>query len=81
MKLVHDADDNVTPLEIANLSDIPDRLRELANDIEAGECGELDTVYVMLIGNGLSTEYYGEALSRYELIGVLEHVKLTAFDD
>lgn len=77
MKLVHDAD-NLVPIRI---NDVPDMLRKFADQVENGYYGDVVTVYALIdTPENLHTEVFGEALSRYEALGMLELAKCAALD-
>lgn len=82
MKLVVDNDSNVEEFPAGNVQDIPEMLRILADDIEAGVWGDVETlVGVMVSSAGVSSVTYGENGSIYELAGILDAAKLQALAD
>ena len=64
---------NVVPFAQPNYLDIPAQLRKLADDIESGEIRDvISTVAVIDCADALMVEHWGENLSRFAAIGVLE---------
>jgi hypothetical protein len=79
VKLVVDNDSNVEELPVGNVQDIPEMLRCLADDIEAGVWGDVETlIAVMVVPAGVSSVTYGENGSIYELAGILDAAKMQA---
>lgn len=81
MKLVHDAD-RVAAIPIGNLSDIADMARRFADAVDAGEYGSVLTAFVLIdTPENMFTETWGDELSVYKSIGMLEFAKRAIFDD
>lgn len=73
--------DNVEKLEVRNLMDIPAMARGFADDLEAGDYGEVERVIVVIdTPDGLRTLGWGESVSNYEAIGILEAGKIVTFN-
>jgi len=78
LKLVHDAESVAVTLT----GDIASQLRAFADAVEAGEYGEVVTVYTLIdTPDNLHTEVWGEDLTRYEAIGLLEFAKRAALGE
>lgn len=82
VKLVVD-NENVSELPIRNLSDIANMARGFADDLEAGEHGDLErAVLIIQHEDGTLTTFgWGENTSPYELMGIFEAAKLRVFAD
>jgi hypothetical protein len=79
LKLVSD---NVSELPVDNLMDIGDMARRFADDIDAGEYGEVvRTVTVIECDRGLVILGWSENTTSYELMGLFEAAKLRVFAD
>ena len=73
--------DNPT-VEISNISTIADAARKFADELDAGEHGDVTSVTVLIETVGtLSRETWGEVPTGYELVGMLEVAKLGVLDD
>lgn len=73
--------DNVTVLPVANLMDIAGMARKFADDIEAGRYGEPTRAIVILdCGNAMHQFGWGESLSMYEALGILEAAKSVSYE-
>jgi hypothetical protein len=74
--------DNVSELPVGNLRDIPAELRELANTVERGEAGDVEScIFLVVREGGISIYVRGESCSAYELMGLFEAAKLRVFAD
>jgi hypothetical protein len=74
--------DNTVELPVRNLMDIPSMARGFAEDLESNEYGEVTRVIVVMDSpDGLRTLGWGESVSTYEAIGILEAAKITSFDN
>jgi len=51
------------------------RIREIADQVEAGELGELERVVLVLDGQGVDYRVYGRPCNVAELVGLLEWAK------
>jgi hypothetical protein len=80
LKLVSD---NVSELPVGNLMDIGGMARRFADDLDAGEYGDvLRTIVVAQRDDGaLVILGWGENTSAYELMGLFEAAKLRVFAD
>lgn len=68
---------NVVPLPVSNLNDIPAMIRKLADAIENGDHGEVDTCLVVLDHDTGITQFgFGDVNGRYHVIGLLETAKM-----
>jgi hypothetical protein len=73
--------DNTVELPVRNLMDIPSMARGFAEDLESDEYGEVTRVIVVLDSpDGLRTLQWGENISIYEAMGMLDAAKITSFD-
>lgn len=73
--------DNPT-VEISNLATIADAARKFADELDAGEHGDVTSVTVLIETVGtLGRETWGEVPTGYELVGMLEVAKLGVLDD
>jgi hypothetical protein len=82
MKLVVDNDSNVEPIPIGNLMDIAGEARRFADEVESGSLGDVVSVTLLIeSSDGLSRHTWGEVPSGYELIGMLETVKMAIIAD
>lgn len=81
LKLVHDADTADT-ITLRSLSNIPSMARGFADDLEAGEWGDV-TRAIVLVENedGIVILGWGDGCTAYELMGLFEAAKLKAFAD
>ena len=81
MKLVVD-NTNVETIPVENINDIAAMARKFADEIEAGEHGDVTSVTVLIETAGsLHRESWGEMPSGYELMGLLEAAKLAVFSE
>ena len=81
LKLVHDAT-NVETIPVGNLMDMPGMLRRMADQVEAGEHGDLVSIISLVVrADGMTIHSHGEAISHYELMGLFEAAKLRVFAD
>jgi hypothetical protein len=82
VKLVID-NENITELPVRNLNDVPQMARGFADDIDAGEWGEICRAVVIAQGEdgSLTILGWGENTTAYELMGLFEAAKLQAFAD
>jgi hypothetical protein len=72
--------DNVTELPVGNLMDIPGMSRRFANDLEAGDYGDVQRVMVVIeSGDGIRTLGWGDSINTFEAIGLLEAAKIVSF--
>ena len=72
--------DNVSTLPVSNLMDIAAMARKFADDIEAGEYGEVQRVLVVAdCGDGMHQFGWGESVSMYEALGILEAAKIVSY--
>ena len=79
LKLVHD-DDNVEKLEIRNLMDIPAMARGFADDMDAEVYGTVQRAIVIVdCDDGIRVLGWGESVTQYEAIGILEAAKIVSF--
>jgi hypothetical protein len=79
LKLVSD---NTVELPVGNLMDIGGMARRFADDIDAGEYGEVvRTIALIETPTGLVILGWGENTSAYELMGLFEAAKLRVFAD
>ena len=71
---------NVEHLPIRNLSDIAGMARGFADDVDAGQWGQVDRVICLLENeNGISILGWGDNTTAYELMGMFEAAKLRVF--
>jgi hypothetical protein len=78
LKLAHD---NVTQLDIRNLMDIPSMARGFADDLDAGHYGEVNRVLVVIdSADGVHTLGWGDSVSMFEALGILEAAKLASYE-
>lgn len=81
MKLVID-NDTVATLPIGNLMDIGGMARRFADQLDAGEYGEVvRTLTVVETDTGLVILGWGENVTAYEMMGIFEAAKLRVFAD
>jgi len=74
--------DNAETVEVSIESEIAQAARKFADAVEAGEFGEVLSVYVLIdTEENLFTEQWGDELSRYEALGLLEFAKMMPFLD
>jgi hypothetical protein len=74
--------DNTLPLPIGNLMDIAGMARRFADQIDAGEYGDvIRAVVVLETPEALTTIGWGENTTAYELMGIFEAAKLRVFAD
>ena len=74
--------DNVTPIPCSNLRDVAAMARKFADDLDAGQYGEVNRVVVIAEnGDGISIFGWGVATTAYELMGLFEASKLRVFAD
>ena len=74
--------DNVTQIPCSNLRDVSAMARKFADDIDAGEYGEVDRVICIAENEtGISIFGWGIGTSAYELMGLFEAAKLRVFAD
>lgn len=79
LKLVHD--DSIEVLSVYNFRDIADCARRYADQLEAGEQGEPTRVIVIAeLPDDLTISVWGENVSGYEVVGMLEAAKLRAYE-
>ena len=72
--------DNVSTLPVSNLMDIAAMARKFADDIEAGEYGEVQRVLVVAdCGDGMHQFGWGESVSMYEALGILDAAKIVSY--
>ena len=65
-----------------NIENMPHMLRALADRVEAGDETGLNRIAVILNGDGLAIEVYGQQCNGAELVGLLEYTKtLLLFPD
>lgn len=80
MRLIVDNESNVEPIPVNN--PIAAMARKFADAVEAGEFGDVLTAYILIDAvDNFYTETWGEGLSRYEALGMLEFAKGLCFDD
>lgn len=73
-------DNNVEPIPIGNLMDIPDMARRFADQVVAGAHGTPVRVLVLVENEiGIASFLWGENASDREKIGMLEWLKMTIF--
>ena len=78
LSLAHDS--TVTEIGVRNLMDIPAMARGFADDMDAGLYGEVQRAIVIVDSDdGLRLLGWGESLSQYEALGVLEAAKIVNF--
>lgn len=61
-----------------NAADLAARMRDLADDLEAGELGEVERVIIVLDALPIDYRCYGRPTSNAELVGLLEWGKAKA---
>ena len=73
-------DNTVTTLPVGNLNDIASMARRFADQVEAGEYSKPNRAIVIVErDDGLTILSWGQGLSAYELMGILEAAKLNVF--
>ncbi len=77
LRLVSDNETPGTP-DYANIAQM---LRQYANEIEAGQYGELDCAILVMQGEDIMVLGCGEDPTAFELMGLFEAAKLQAFAD
>lgn len=78
MKLA--VDNTIAELPVRNLMDIAAMARGFAEDLEKAEYGEVTRALVIVDSeDGLRILGWGESVSMYEAIGILEAAKLTSY--
>lgn len=81
MKLIVD-NTNIETIPVGNLMDIGEMARRFAEDVDTGQIGDVVSVTLLIETNeGLMRETWGEIPTGYELIGMLETVKLGVLRD
>ena len=71
---------NVESLPVNNLMDIAGMARKFADDVEAGRYGEVERVIVIAdCGDGMHQFGWGESVSMYEALGILEAAKIVSY--
>jgi hypothetical protein len=75
--------DNVAPLPIGNLRDIPGMIRRFADDLEGGKHGDLHRAVLIIQrdDNSMALFGWGENSTDLELMGLFEAAKLRVFAD
>ena len=77
LRLVPDSAD-VIPLDIRNWRDVPGQARCFAEDVEAGEYGEVSKVIVVIdTPDGLHLVSWGDSMTQFEAVGMLDVAKFT----
>jgi hypothetical protein len=72
---------NVVQFPASNLNDIPLMARRFADDVEAGEYGAVEAVVIVAVTDGgIVSLGWGDADSRYKVIGMLEAGKFMHLD-
>lgn len=73
----------LTPTSVAHdRSGLAERLRELAGDIEKGDCGEVDAVVLLLDSPaGVARTCLGRPFDMCRLVGLLEYAKAAAIEN
>lgn len=78
MKLI--VDNDVQQLPVRNLMDIPLMARGFADDLEAGDYGDVQRVIVVIDSSeGIRTLGWGDSTGTFEAIGILEAAKIVTF--
>lgn len=72
--------DNAEP-GLPDYGNIPEMLRQYANELEAGQYGDVASVILLLDGPNLNWLGCGEEPTPYELMGLFESAKLRVFAD
>lgn len=80
MKLIVD-NSNVATIPVGNLMDLAGQARELADQIDAGEYGDVRRILVVLDGAPLKLQYWGDTATSYELMGILHAANMLVFAD
>jgi len=81
MKLVID-NTNVETIPVGNLMDVAEMARRFADDVDAGKLEDVVSVTLLIeTSTGLARETWGEIPTGYELIGMLETVKMAVLAD
>ena len=68
---------NIVPLPVQNLNNVPALARQLADDIEAGEYGNVRRVIVVMDADDLRTFSWGDIGDAYAGVGLLDAAKST----
>ena len=68
---------NIVPLPVQNLNNVPALARQLADDIEAGEYGNVSRVIVVRDADDLHTFGWGDIGDAYAGVGLLDAAKFT----
>jgi len=80
LKLV--TDNTVAELGVCNLQDIATCARRFADEVEAGEHGDVVQVTVLIeTVDRLKRESWGEMPSGYELMGIFQAATLAVFSE
>lgn len=78
LRIVSDNTDNIVELDVQNWRDVPGQARLFATDVESGIYGEVNKVIVIVdTPDGLHLVSWGESMSQFEAVGMLEVAKLT----
>ena len=73
---------NVVHMPVANVGDLPQMLRLLADDLAASAHGDvISVVSIVVRPDGLSIFGFGDNCSAYEMMGMFEAAKLRVFAD
>jgi hypothetical protein len=72
--------DNTVELPVRNLMDISSMARGFADDLEKDAYGEVTrTLVIVDTVDGIRVLGWGEGVSQYEALGILEAAKMTSF--
>lgn len=72
---------DIIPLDVYNFQDIAGCARRFADQFEAGLHGEPNRVIVVMESDeGIALSIWGDNVSGYELMGILEAAKFRAYD-